>query len=653
MAIAAILSCGAAFSEEKDSGLVSIRATPGLPDSVIEYVARNSEPRPGVIRANERPEEFVAKICGVGTEAFNKVFYGEVNGNRISREPVGKDRPVRIPACAKWVQERGAEAEVRNGERLDDVLLRRIGRTGSVPFLCATTANSPRCNKLLRDLVQQANPGVDLNALKAGQKIRLPFATYLTTFQVKKNLTAKEVIAEISKRGREDILHSALIQNFMAPPVRLLAPVANEDLADAACLTASKIASNWPYDSKLVGQVIARTRQRAEAVGNPPSSTTLTIVDTGVDASFPENFLRRNTKVDSSLAFGIGTFRPDQFRPDPRHEPSEMRLHGTNVAAIATGGSGLRSVVPDLNRLLRINIVNVIEPSGEGPDKVTFDIKTDGVTRGAEYATANAQIANISIGSETTLLGVQNALLAQKNFLLVTAAGNDSNVLGDNLALYPANFGGSNGIVGTQVITVAAHDGNHTRATFSNISADYVDLMAPGCDVPTSEGGPGVHGTSFAAPIVSMTAALLRAFGLATPIEIKQRLRVSADYDESLRGLVLWSGRLNIAKALSLYDDVLEQPAGTLTFGRWQLVESDVCSDKPIDAVKLRKVTRLAGSGSTKVVIHYVNSENEIKTHDCEPAGTGFVFTALDGKRIEVQWAEFSDLVQRQELGLN
>ena len=55
-----------------------------------------------------------------------------------------------------------------------------------------------------------------------------------------------------------------------------------------------------------------------------------------------------------------------------------------------------------------------------------------------------------------------------------------------------------------------------------------------------------------------MTAALLRSFGLRTPKEIKRRLHASVDYDEYLKNLVLWSGRLNIAKALSLYEDVLE-----------------------------------------------------------------------------------------------
>jgi hypothetical protein len=177
--------------------------------------------------------------------------------------------------------------------------------------------------------------------------------------------------------------------------------------------------------------------------------------------------------------------------------------------------------------------------------------------------------------------------------------------------------------------------------------------MAPGCDIPFREGMPGVHGTSFAAPIVTMTAALLRTFGITNPSDVKQRLRVSVDYDESLKDLVLWSGRLNIPKALSLYDDVLENPAGTLTFGRWQLVESDVCDDKAIDLLKLRKVTKLNDAEKTRVLVHYVNLQGEVKTHECNPAGTGFQFTDLDGNQKTVPWSDFSDLVQRYRLGVD
>src|SRR3954463_3874550 len=443
--------CGAAVSQEKDSGLVAIRATPGLPNSVIEYIARNSELRPGVILANERPEDFVAAICGVGTDAFNKIFFDEVNSNKITRGAVPTPRTVSIPACAKWVQERHAEAEVRAGEKLDDVLLRRIGRTGSVPFQCAPNVNLPRCGKPLRDLAQQANPGVNVDALQAGQRIKLPFATYLTTFKVKASthLTAKQVVEKIAELGRSELPHSPVIKVFVAPPVRLLAPVASEDVEDPACVSASTKAKNWPYDKELVSRVIKRTRDRADAAGDSLVPTTVTVIDTGLDESFPGGFLRRNT-TDPNVTFGIGTFRADQFRPDPRHEPIELRMHGTEVAEIIAGGSGLRSAVPDLAKLFRINIVNVMEPGQEDPDKkIQFEIKPDGVIRGTEWATANAQIANVSIGSETTLLGLRNAVQLKPDFLLVAAAGNDSNELGDNLALYPANYGGTSTVVGT------------------------------------------------------------------------------------------------------------------------------------------------------------------------------------------------------------
>jgi subtilisin family serine protease len=64
-------------------------------------------------------------------------------------------------------------------------------------------------------------------------------------------------------------------------------------------------------------------------------------------------------------------------------------------------------------------------------------------------------------------------------------------------------------------------------------------------------------GTSFAAPLVSFTAALLSADGLSGP-QIKWRIMSSTDLDPSLDELLTWKGRLNLAKALAINHDVVE-----------------------------------------------------------------------------------------------
>lgn len=628
---------------------MAVRATPGLPDAVIEFIAQVSEPRSAVIRANEWPEEFVREICGVNTTAFDRVFYNEVNKDKIARERWAKPRPVKVPACVKW--RRDVQVRVRAGDTLDDILVRRVGRTESQPLVCPSGEASRRCNKTLRELVQEKNPGKDLDRLQEGQQIVLPFATYLTTFKVKAsaNLSAEQVTQKIAELGRADIAGSPIIKNFVAPAVRLLAPIAGDELGEA-CGAASTIAKTaWPYDANLISMVITRNLARAKETDNPLSPVTVSVIDTGLDTTFPEGLLRRDATVDPKYAYGIGSFRQDNMRPFPDHEPIELRLHGTQVAEILTGGSGLRAAFPELAKLFRINVVNVIEP---GTAKGDYHITTEGVNIGADWAAANAQIANVSIGSAKPLVGLRDAVARQPQLLLVAAAGNESDDLGQ-FALYPANFGGTNDVIGTQVITVAAHDANLARAPFSNLSKDYVDLMAPGCDIPYKSGTPGLHGTSFAAPIISMTAALLRAFGVKTPKDVKRRLQASLDFDEDLDGLVLWSGRLNIPKALSLYDDVLQRQSGELTFGRWQPGEQDVCSDKPIDLDKIKKVTAMKDKNPFRVRVLYLDPENALKPHVCKPAGDGLSFVDQNGTSKEIPWSEFADLVPRFYRGLN
>jgi hypothetical protein len=126
--------------------------------------------------------------------------------------------------------------------------------------------------------------------------------------------------------------------------------------------------------------------------------------------------------------------------------------------------------------------------------------------------------------------------------------------------VYPARLGG-NGIGRANVLTVAAHDAAGGLADFSNYSSTRVDIAAPGCGVksPTIPLPIGeTHGTSFAAPQVTFTAALLQALGLQSTSDVKRRIMVTSDYDPDLREWVVSSGRLNIMRAISLDADYLQ-----------------------------------------------------------------------------------------------
>ena len=86
-------------------------------------------------------------------------------------------------------------------------------------------------------------------------------------------------------------------------------------------------------------------------------------------------------------------------------------------------------------------------------------------------------------------------------------------------------------------------------------------IAAPGLEIESTVGGNqtlGLSGTSQAAPYVAFTAALLRSLGVKEPGDIKDRIIASADFAPTLKNKVFSSGKLNIAKAISIKDDIIE-----------------------------------------------------------------------------------------------
>ncbi|WP_218899333.1 type VII secretion-associated serine protease mycosin [Pseudonocardia alni] len=110
--------------------------------------------------------------------------------------------------------------------------------------------------------------------------------------------------------------------------------------------------------------------------------------------------------------------------------------------------------------------------------------------------------------------------------LVVAAAGNvDGNgtCTGDpDLRPLPASY--------DTVLAVGAVDGDDVPGDFS-VPGPWVDLAAPGTDLPRPSGPDGavVRGTSYSAPLVAGTAALLRErFPMLTPRQVGDRLRATA-----------------------------------------------------------------------------------------------------------------------------
>jgi membrane-anchored mycosin MYCP len=172
------------------------------------------------------------------------------------------------------------------------------------------------------------------------------------------------------------------------------------------------------------------------------------------------------------------------------------------------------------------------------PVRISEQEEIDGRTQGergtpADFAAAirwavdqgDAQVINLSVVMTAPDSGVEAAVghAIRSGVVVVAAAGNHATE--GNRTPYPAAYAG--------VIGVGAIDTAGVRASFSQ-HGPYVDLVAAGAPVTAAAPGSGhvgnEQGTSFAAPFVSATAALIKErFPDATPAEVARRLTATAD----------------------------------------------------------------------------------------------------------------------------
>jgi subtilisin family serine protease len=145
---------------------------------------------------------------------------------------------------------------------------------------------------------------------------------------------------------------------------------------------------------------------------------------------------------------------------------------------------------------------SMIMPLRAFDDKGQSDVFT--LAKAIRYAVQNgAQVINMSFGTYYPSNSLQSAIqyAQQHHVLLAAAAGNDNT----SRPQYPAAYSG--------VMTTAATDLLDRKAKFSNYGK-YIFVDAPGVNIISAYPGGYysiVSGTSFSAPAVAATAALVRS----------------------------------------------------------------------------------------------------------------------------------------------
>ncbi|MGQ9601928.1 MAG: S8 family peptidase [Candidatus Bipolaricaulia bacterium] len=238
-------------------------------------------------------------------------------------------------------------------------------------------------------------------------------------------------------------------------------------------------------------------RIRPDSQGYEGEGVRVALLDSGLDPDHPD--LRANYRGGYDFVNG-----------DP--EPWDDNGHGTEVAGVlaaAEDGSGLVGVAPRAE----LYAVKVLGGNAHGA--------ISDVVKGLEWAVQHGMdVVNMSLGTPEDSRALREAVRAafEAGLVLVAPAGNESGAV-----LFPAAY--------PEVIAVSATTKADRLAPFSNFGPE-VDLAAPGEEIPTTDlkGRYSlVSGTSFAAPHVAGTAALLISSGVRDNREVRARLEQSAE----------------------------------------------------------------------------------------------------------------------------
>ncbi|HTY70812.1 MAG TPA: S8 family serine peptidase [Actinomycetes bacterium] len=222
---------------------------------------------------------------------------------------------------------------------------------------------------------------------------------------------------------------------------------------------------------------------RAWTVTHGSAAVRVAVIDSGVNTSHPD--LAGKVVARYNAVTG-GTNVTDKVG------------HGTMVASIIAADTDNGAGIAGVGWRTELMAVRVADSAGAIDDA--------DVAVGVSWAVRHgAKVINLSLGGPAVGTALRTAIAdaVASGVVVVAAAGND----GTTKRFYPAALPG--------VIAVGAttHDGK-ARASFSE-HGSWVDVAAPGVGIlgaaRTGSGYDSGDGTSFAAPLVSGVAALIRA----------------------------------------------------------------------------------------------------------------------------------------------
>ncbi|MBC6457974.1 type VII secretion-associated serine protease mycosin [Actinomadura sp. HBU206391] len=230
---------------------------------------------------------------------------------------------------------------------------------------------------------------------------------------------------------------------------------------------------------------------------------TVAVVDSGVDASHPQ--LRGRVRTYDVTKTG----------------PQDCLGHGTRVAGIIAARDMRKENVAFIGVAPQAKLISVkmaVSSSGDNDPRWVADAIRRSADLGAKVINVSSQTPNYPF------LKAAVEYAQGKDALIVAAAGNLKDAKQTAQQAYPASYPG--------VMAVGGINPNGSLADFSN-SETHVTITAPGKDIiSTWPNGAYFNesGTSWAAPYVAGTAALVRSYHpKLTAAQVKDRIERTAD----------------------------------------------------------------------------------------------------------------------------
>jgi Subtilase family/Trypsin len=525
--------------------------------------------------------------CSVHTDAKNCVTSQFVAALAERTLVFGKEISVRLGASPTLVgqdlalssvplQGNGIHVQTLPGEKITDTFRRACG---------ISSPGAKQGDASAESILKETHPELDLNKVYENKEaVDLPPCPVLAA-------NAPE-----SSEG-QDARQSFPVPPTSAPPGNAILTLTDLESAGKCTALTSQFAS--PYDIGMLLDVLALNHSLSDT---QPDRVIIMIADSGLKGAENSMFSRRilvRPEDEDWAAYDA------EVAPLATNE--RVRNHGTEVAALALGGTLFARMLALSSDSARISldIKDIYKTPASSSDAnaddgaVTADINLFGDP--VSEARDKQAILNLSLRSTVSISAIESDLQNAKSpILYVVAAGNEGKKIGLHPGIgidtiYPALYGGQESSGRDRVLTVTAVDGVGKVADFANFGPDYVDIGAPGCGIPTvlydekaSRFKESIEsGTSLSAPIVSFVAGLLRSEGhLWSPVQVKRRILMSADLDETQSDKIKDGRKLNVTKAVSIRKDVIEEAGtGRLLIGDVDFLSQDNAPLGPEDAL--------------------------------------------------------------------